>query len=373
MINDVERCHSGDCHQGNTDDPSCELHHFLTQPTRSDPFSSRSANWEDNMGDDSDANWQFRSEGTVVHQNEKTYWFKNDSIAGEEVPPLHAVSLVEAIVGRKLSDFEFKLLIARPINGSINITIVSMLVSDTSAQNGRPFWKSLRRVVMGYAVRLRENGARYNYGDVIGSDAFYDTDGNIVGEVKVTRKQEPPLESPLLDPIDFVGGALADIVRNGAKALLRGAMAGVEERLLARGATGEAANVIRTLTATELKVIRGGAASVKPPLLSAAELNKAVPQIKAGMGAKLMLGREERSGVMQILNVLERFRLNPKDESIWKDIGNRVIKKMEFGNYAKEGWIEIYVLEGNTGWNNRIRVIFRPVPGDIEAKLLQVH
>src|SRR6267378_602467 len=71
MINDVERCHSGDCHQGNTDDPSCELHHFLTQPTRSDPFSSRSANWEDNMGDDSDANWQFRSEGTVVHQNEK--------------------------------------------------------------------------------------------------------------------------------------------------------------------------------------------------------------------------------------------------------------------------------------------------------------
>jgi len=28
------------------------------------------------MGDDSDANWQFRSEGTVVHQNEKTYWFK---------------------------------------------------------------------------------------------------------------------------------------------------------------------------------------------------------------------------------------------------------------------------------------------------------
>jgi hypothetical protein len=245
-----------------------------------------------------------------------------------------------------------------------------MLVIDPSAHN---YLKSVKRVVVGYAVRLRENSARYNYGDVIGADAFYDTEGNSVGEVKVTRKQEPPLESPLLDPIDFVGGALADIVRNGAKALLRGAMAGVEERLLARGATGEAANVIRTLTATELKVIRGGAASVKPPLLSAAELNKAVPQIKAGMGAKLMLGREERSGVMQILNVLERFRLNPKDESIWKDIGNRVIKKMEFGNYAKEGWIEIYVLEGNTGWNNRIRVIFRPVPGDIEAKLLQVH
>ncbi|SRR6266446_7345216 len=78
---------------------------FLTRPTRSDPFSSRSANWEDNMGADSNANWQFRSEGTVVHQNEKTYWFKRDNIAGEEVPPLHAVSLVEAIVGRQLSDW----------------------------------------------------------------------------------------------------------------------------------------------------------------------------------------------------------------------------------------------------------------------------
>jgi len=346
MINDVERCHSGDCHQGNTDDPSCELHHFLTQPTRSDPFSSRSANWEDNMGDDSDANWQFRSEGTVVHQNEKTYWFKNDSIAGEEVPPLHAVSLVEAIVGRKLSDFEFKLLIARPINGSINITIVSMLVSDTSAQNGRPFWKSLRRVVMGYAVRLRENGARYNYGDVIGSDAFYDTDGNIVGEVKVTRKQEPPLETPLLDPIDFIGGALADIVRNGAKALLRGAMAGIEERLLARGADAELAK-LATLTAEELKAIRGGALSAKPPLMSADVLNKPVPQIRAGMGEKLMLSREERQGVMKILNVLERVRNG--DSWAWAELIPHRPKQLEFGTLAKQGWNEIDVLAGNPG------------------------
>jgi hypothetical protein len=26
------------------------------------------------MGDDSDAKFDFKSEGTVVHQNEKTYW-----------------------------------------------------------------------------------------------------------------------------------------------------------------------------------------------------------------------------------------------------------------------------------------------------------
>jgi hypothetical protein len=224
------------------------------------------------------------------------------------------------------------LLISRPIDGSKNVTIVSMLVSDPSKSN---IVLSVKRVVIGYAVRIREKGARYNYGDVIGTDAFYDTDGKLIGEVKVTRKQEPPLETPLLDPIDFIGGALADIVRNGAKALLRGAMARVGERLLARGATGEAANVIRTLTAKELKVIRGGAASVKPPLLSAAELNKAVPQIRAGMGAKLMLNRDERSGVMQILNVLERLRANPKDLSPWQDLGDRVAKKMAYGTYAR--------------------------------------
>jgi|GEM_PF-3802561 hypothetical protein len=318
------------------------------------------------MGDDSDA-WQFRAEGTVVHQNEKTYWFKKESIAGEEVPPLHAISLVEAIVGRKLGDWEFTLLIARPVNGSLNITIVSMLMADPS---GPSYLRSVKRVVIGYAVRLRENGARYNYGDVIGSDAFYDTDGKRVGEVKVTRKQEPPLETPLLDPIDFIGGALADIVRNGAKALLRGAMAGIEERLLARGADAELAK-LATLTAEELKAVRGGALSAKPPLMSAEVLNKPVPQIRAGMGEKLMLSREERQGVMKILNVLERVRNG--DSWAWAELIPHRPKQLEFGTLAKQGWSEIDLLAGNTGWNNRIRVLVRVVKGDIEAKLMQMH
>lgn len=319
------------------------------------------------MGGDSDDAWKFRSEGTVVHQNEKTYWFKGDSFAGEEVPTLHAVSLVEAIAGRKLNDWEFKLMIARPINGSINITIVSMLVRDASEQN---VWKSLRRVVVGYAVRHRENSARYNYGDVIGTDAFYDTDGNRLGEVKVTRKQEPPLETPLLDPIDFIGGALADVVRNGAKALLRGAAAGLEERLLARGANAELAK-LATLTEEELKAIRGGMPSLKPPLISADALNKAVPQIRDGMGPKLMLTREERSGVLQILNVLERVRNG--DSWAWAELIPRRPRQLQFGTLAKQGWNEIDVLLGNPGALNRIRVLVRVVKGDIEAKLMQVH
>src|SRR5260370_12596101 len=51
----------------------------------------------------------FRSEGTVVQQNENTYWFKDD-FKGEQVPTLHAIAVVEAIVGRKLNTFESKLL-----------------------------------------------------------------------------------------------------------------------------------------------------------------------------------------------------------------------------------------------------------------------
>jgi hypothetical protein len=53
-----------------------------------------------------------------------------------------------------------------------------------------------------------------------------------------------------------------------------------------------------------------------------------------------------------------------------------VVKKMEFGNYAKEGWIEIYVLEKSKAaayWANRMRVIFRAVKGDMEAKIVQMH
>ena len=89
-----------------------------------------------------------------------------------------------------------------------------------------------------------------------------------------------------------------------------------------------------------------------------------------------MLTREERSGVMKILNVLERVRANPEDLSPWEDIKNHVVKKMEFGSYAKEGWMEIYVLEKSkaaASWANRIRVIFRVANGEMEAKIVQMH
>ena len=105
----------------------------------------------------------FRSEGTIVQQNENTYWFKDD-FKGEQIPALHAIALVEAIVGRKLNTFESKLLMSRPFGGGASITIVSMMVSDPSERN---YIKSIKHVVIGYAIRRRENVAMYNYGDII--------------------------------------------------------------------------------------------------------------------------------------------------------------------------------------------------------------
>ena len=185
-----------------------------------------------------------RSEGTLVQQNEKTFWFKND-LTGQVISPPQAILLLEGMVRRKLTSFETKLLISRPVDGSTNITIVGMLLMDGSETN---YLKSIQPEVVAYIVRRREKSARFNYGDVIGSDAVYSIAGTLLGQVKVTRKQEPGLETPLLDPIDFAGGALADIVtagvKAGARALVgsfRAAIVSVEEKLLVREATNEAA------------------------------------------------------------------------------------------------------------------------------------
>src|SRR5260370_36593957 len=72
-------------------------------------------------------------------------------------------------------------------------------------------------IVIVYMCRRRENAVGFNYDDVIGTDASCNTDGNVIGRLRVTRRQEPGLVTPLVDPIDFLGAAIADIVRLGAK------------------------------------------------------------------------------------------------------------------------------------------------------------
>jgi hypothetical protein len=68
-----------------------------------------------------------------------------------------------------MNTFEFNLLNSRPVDGSINITIVSMVVSDASEQN---YLKSIKHVVIGYLVRKQKNPETVKYGDVTGTGSL---------------------------------------------------------------------------------------------------------------------------------------------------------------------------------------------------------
>ena len=203
-----------------------------------------------------------------------------------------------------------------------------------------------------------------------------DPDGRILACLNAYGS-EPGLESE--DPLSYlaIGAAVVKLATVGGKVVFRMVsqrVARKAEELAAKQAAKRAAiNEIRSVSREELKTVRGGAPGTKPPLLRGDALTKPVPQIRPGMGAKVVLSDAEQAGVRDIMNVLERYRLNPQDESILRQLGDRRVKAMRFGSYAKQGWKEIDVLPGNTGWNNTVRVIYRVVNGDVEAKLLQVH
>src|SRR5690348_8734819 len=72
-----------------------------------------------------------RSEGTLVQQNDRIFWFKNDFSGGVELKLPQALALFEKTAGRKLTPFESRLLISRPVDGSTHITIVSKLMAST--------------------------------------------------------------------------------------------------------------------------------------------------------------------------------------------------------------------------------------------------
>jgi hypothetical protein len=225
--------------------PSCEVRHFITQQTS----SSRSANGAHNMGDDSNAKLNFKSEGTLIQENDKTYWFPGTTgLKGVLVPSGHGLDLVEGIVGRKLSADEFTLLFAMPLDGSKSVTIVSTLVSDPAEPN---YLKSLKHEVIGYIVSVRENAAKHNYGDTIGTDGFYDTNGKLQGLSTLTERKEPGLETPLLDPIDFVGGAVVDLAKAGVKMFGAAAARTLTRSIPVRTTLSKA---LRTITADEVEL-----------------------------------------------------------------------------------------------------------------------
>jgi hypothetical protein len=45
------------------------------------------------------------------------------------------------------------------------------------------------------------------------TEGFYLEDGTLVGELSLGYRQEPPLETPFIDPIDFLAGGLASLIR----------------------------------------------------------------------------------------------------------------------------------------------------------------
>jgi len=324
-----------------------------------------------------------RSAGTLVKENEKLYWCQND-FTGVAIQPHQALSLFTSVLRRKLTPFETGLVLSRPINGSINVTLVSMLVSNADAPLGLASL-NVKRLVMGYLVRHRENAARFAYGDVIGTDNFYDIDGNLLRKVSVTRKSEPGLETPLLDPIDFVGGVAADFARLGSKALFR-AVADVLERDavdavaadLEEVVENEARNTLETLSKEELEGIRGGAARPggEPRPFTADELNKPVPKSNRTPGGR-RLEKPERLGAIEVVGALERVSqtsASTADEiraAIQRELPTRRVKPLEYKPWI--GWTEIDILKNNPGWANTMRVIYK-VENDVwTIKLLDMH
>ncbi len=190
-------------------------------------------------------NYDLGSEATLIKTKGKLYWFLKRDFRGKEVSISKAFSLLEDVVSRELTFFEAGLVMSIPASTrnqnkpdvTITIDIVSILVGGTTPSNYLRFMKSLRRVVVGYVVRSHDYNV--NYYEVNDTKGFYDTQGNLIGKLSTTERldYEPGLQTPFLDPIDFIGGALADIVKRG----VRLAIEATEEslaRYLAREGTG---------------------------------------------------------------------------------------------------------------------------------------
>jgi hypothetical protein len=324
-----------------------------------------------------------RSAGTLVKENEKLYWCQND-LTGVAIQPHQALSLFMSVLGRKLTPFETGLVLSRPNNGSINVTLVGMLVTNADAPLGLASL-NVKRLVIGYLVRHREARSRFRYGDVIGTDNFYDIDGNLLRKVSVTRKSEPGLETPLLDPIDFVGGVAADFARLGSKVLFR-AIVDVLERdaadVVATGleeiAENEARSTLETLSKEELEGIQGGAARPggEPRPFTADELNKPVPKSNGTPGGR-RLEKPERLGAIEVVGALERVSQTSASTAeeiraaIQGELTTRRVKPLKYAPWI--GWTEIDMLKNNPGWANSMRVIYK-VKNDVwTIKLLDMH
>jgi hypothetical protein len=165
----------------------------------------------------SDENTNVWVVGTLVKETVKTYWFPEGKLAGQVTSVATALTMFKDFAGRELNSFETGLVLAVPRSGTASVAILMTSVSDPSERN---FLKATKREIAAYVLRIRESGRQQNYGDVIGTDGVFTPDGERVGELTIYRKQEPALEKPFLDPIDFLSVGLAGLVRKAAGKLL---------------------------------------------------------------------------------------------------------------------------------------------------------
>jgi hypothetical protein len=167
----------------------------------------------------------FIAEGEIIMQGSKTYWFKRHQF-GTQIDTNQALNIWQGLVGRKLTNWEFELLTVQPYyaTDTISITIVSMLVSVKPVANW-PF--SFARTVIGYVRRAHREGRFED--EVNGSEGFYLPDGRLIGELKLTRVAERPLEAPLLDPIDLAAGGLGSLITRGGEVALKEGLTEVAE------------------------------------------------------------------------------------------------------------------------------------------------
>jgi len=96
--------------------------------------------------------------------------------------------------------------------------------------------------------------------------------------------------------------------------------------------------------------------------MSAEDLNKPVPQIRPGMGKRVWLTPDERTGARKIRDALERVRNG--DSWAWAEFIPNRPKALKFGTWARDGWNEIDLLAKDAGGLNRMRMIVRVVKGE---------
>jgi hypothetical protein len=136
-------------------------------------------------------------------------------------------SLLQDIVDRELTDFETAMVLSTPTNSRntaarprivVTIDVVNILVGGgATSSNYLKFLQSFSSLVIGYYIRAYDSNT--NIGDVNRTEGFYDIDGELIGEFKVASNHdpEPGLKTPIVDPVDFIGGrspALSDVLRD---------------------------------------------------------------------------------------------------------------------------------------------------------------